>query len=131
VIEAAGGVVVRDGPAGPEVLVVHRVRRDDWSLPKGKLDPGESPRSAAVREVEEETGVRAVIDHELPSTRYQVDGVPKRVRWYRMTPIDGDPARRDPDHEVDQATWWPVAHARTTLTYPHDRTLLDGILDAR
>jgi 8-oxo-(d)GTP phosphatase len=91
VIEAAGGVVLRVRDE-VEVLVVHRVRYDDWSLPKGKLDPGEAAATAAVREVEEETGVVAEVGEELRSIVYQVPGGVKRVRWFRMSPVDGDPA---------------------------------------
>jgi 8-oxo-dGTP pyrophosphatase MutT (NUDIX family) len=128
VIEAAGGVVLRDGPAGPEVLVVHRVRYDDWSLPKGKLDPGETAEQGAVREVEEETGVRAAIGPELPTMRYEVAGEPKRVRWFRMTAVAGDPRERPADREVDAARWWPVAEALVRLSYPHDRRLLAEVV---
>lgn len=123
-IEAAGGVVLRDGTGGAEVLVVHRVRYDDWSLPKGKLDPGETAVDGAVREVEEETGVRATVERELPTVVYEVAGEPKRVRWFRMSAVDGDPRARPADREVDVACWWPVDEALTRLTYPHDRRLL-------
>jgi 8-oxo-(d)GTP phosphatase len=124
VIEAAGGVVLRDGAAGTEVLVVHRVRYDDWSLPKGKLDPDETAEAGAVREIEEETGVRTTVGPELPTLLYEVAGEPKRVRWFRMTAVDGDPRERPADREVDAARWWPVDEALTRLTYPHDRRLL-------
>ncbi len=79
-VEAAGGVVVRDGM----VLLVHRPRYDDWTLPKGKLDPGESFEDAALREVEEETGLRCRLVRELPSTQYAVSGRPKLVRYWLM-----------------------------------------------
>ena len=70
VVQAAGGVVVRDGADGPEVLLVHRPAYDDWSFPKGKLEPGESDEECAVREVEEETGLRCALGRELePTTR--------------------------------------------------------------
>jgi 8-oxo-(d)GTP phosphatase len=128
-IEAAGGVVLRDGTDGREVLVVHRVRYDDWSLPKGKLDPGESAEDAAVREVAEETGVAAALGPELASIAYEVGGRPKRVRWFRMHPVAGDPTQRPADAEVDRAVWWPVEVALAGLTYPHDRTLLRSALD--
>ncbi len=123
-VEAAGGVVVRPTPDGPEVLVVHRVRYDDWSLPKGKLDPGEDHRHAAVREVLEETGVRAHPAEELRQLVYEVAAGRKRVRWYLMHPDGGDPDTRPPDDEVDVAAWVPVARAETVLTYPTDVALL-------
>ncbi len=87
IIEAAGGVVLRTEGGEPEVLVVHRVRHEDWSLPKGKLDPGERAEDAAVREVEEETGVRAGLGEELPDVHYEVAQGRKHVRWFRMTPL--------------------------------------------
>jgi 8-oxo-(d)GTP phosphatase len=129
VIEAAGGVVLRKGPDGTEVLVIHRVRYDDWSLPKGKLDPGETAEVAAVREVVEETGVTASLGAELPSIAYEVRGQPKRVRWFRMAPVAGDPAQRPADAEVDRAAWWPVEVALGTLSYEHDRALLRSVLE--
>ncbi|MEX2549776.1 MAG: NUDIX hydrolase [Nitriliruptoraceae bacterium] len=123
-VEAAGGIVLRAGTDGPEVLLVHRVRYGDWSLPKGKLDPGEGHRSAAVREVLEETGVHATPSEELRQLVYEVPAGRKRVRWYVMHPSGGDPDARRPDGEVDVATWVPVAGAPTQLTYPTDAELL-------
>ena len=128
-IEAAGGVVLRDGPDGREVLVVHRVRYDDWSLPKGKLDLGESAERAAVREVAEETGVTATLEAELGTSHYEVGGRPKRVRWFRMQAVAGDPAQRPADAEVDRASWWPIDVALGGLTYEHERSLLRSTLD--
>lgn len=128
-IEAAGGVMIKDGDDGPVVLVVHRVRHDDWSLPKGKLDEGESAPVAAVREVEEETGVRGEVGEELPSVFYRSDAGPKRVRWYRMTHVAGDPEQREPDAEVDVACFMPVTRALDVLTYAYDRDLLRHALD--
>jgi 8-oxo-(d)GTP phosphatase len=124
VVEAAGGVVLRGTGRDLEVLVVHRVRHDDWSLPKGKLDPGERAEDAAVREVEEETGVRAELGAELPEVHYHVAQGPKRVRWFRMTPVAGDPAERPPDDEVDVARWVPTDEAFMLLTYAQDSSLL-------
>jgi 8-oxo-(d)GTP phosphatase len=123
-IEAAGGVVLRGTGTDREVLLVHRVRYDDWSLPKGKLDHGERAENAAVREVEEETGVRVELGPELPEMRYQVADGPKQVRWFRMTPVTGDPGDRPPDSEVDVARWVPTDEALTLLTYAQDATLL-------
>jgi 8-oxo-dGTP pyrophosphatase MutT (NUDIX family) len=127
-IEAAGGVVLRAGSTGTEVLVVHRVRYDDWSLPKGKLDDGESAELAAIREVEEETGVRAATQVELNAIHYFVAGRPKRVRWFAMQPVAGDPVDRAADAEVDAARWWPVPVAMEGLTYDHDREVLGEAL---
>jgi 8-oxo-dGTP diphosphatase len=117
-IDAAGGVVVRDG----RVLLVHRPRYDDWTFPKGKLDPGESFEEAAVREVEEETGLRCSLGEELPSTRYDVGGRPKLVRYWLMTP-ESEAAFEEND-ETDDLRWLTPDEAKSFLTYARDRELL-------
>ncbi len=118
-IVAAGVVLVGHGPAGPTVLVVHRPHRADWSLPKGKLEVGESPVSAAVRECFEETGVAPVLQTRLPTLSYRVAGRPKTVHYWRAR------ARSDtgftPTDEVDELRWLPAAQAVALLTYPADR----------
>jgi polyphosphate kinase len=132
VVRAAGGVVLRPGPDGgpPEVLIVHRPRYDDWSLPKGKLDPGEAWLDAALREVHEETGVTTRTDRELAPTSYtDRSGHPKKVRWWRMRPIEGHPVDRPGDREIDLARWVTVEVARRKLTYDTDRSLLEEALE--
>ena len=126
VIEAAGGVVWRRGSKGGlKVLLVHRERYDDWSFPKGKLDPGETHRHAALREVEEETGLRCKTGEELPETRYEDrKGRPKRVRYWTMQVVDGS---FTPNAEVDEVRWLSLAEARDLLTYAHDVEVLDGL----
>jgi 8-oxo-dGTP diphosphatase len=121
---AAGGVVVRDDG---RIAVIHRPRYDDWSLPKGKLDPGESFEDGAVREVLEETGVRGRIVGELDATSY-VDrkGRDKLVRWYRME-FDGDPADFAPNDEVDELRWLTPGEAEKLLSYDHDRALVQAL----
>jgi len=125
VIRAAGGVVVRVLPdtATPEVLVVHRVVHDDWSLPKGHLDPGEDAASAAVREVAEETGVSAEIVAPLPSTAHPTPAGTKQVAWFLMRPLAGEPAARAPDAEVDLARYVPSEGLAALLTYRNDLEL--------
>ena len=128
-VRAAGGVVLRPGADGepPEVLVVHRPRYDDWSLPKGKLDPGETWEDAAVREVHEETGVTARLGVELTPTDYtDRKGRAKRVRWWTMPVIDDE--RRPPDDEVDELRWVPIDEVGALLTYDADRELVDEAL---
>lgn len=125
---AAGAIVARVGESGgPEILLIHRDRYDDWSFPKGKLDPGESFEDAARREVWEETGVRAELGRELPSIRYEDHkGRSKLVRYWRARvrayeSLDGIV---DPD-EIDAQRWCAPAAAAELLTYAHDRALLD------
>ena len=121
-VEAAGGVVWRRSAEGLEVLLVHRPRYDDWTLPKGKLDAGEDHPTAALREVEEETGLRCTLGAELAPSTY-VDGRrrPKVVRWWAMRPGDGTFV---PGAEVDEASWLPVADAASLLSYDRDRDVL-------
>jgi 8-oxo-dGTP diphosphatase len=122
---AAGGLLVRDDG---RVAVVHRPRYDDWSLPKGKLDPGESFEDGARREVWEETGVRGRIREELRSVEY-VDrkGRDKLVRWYRMD-VDGEPDEFVPNDEIDELRWLTPAEALDVVDYDHDRALLGTIV---
>jgi 8-oxo-dGTP diphosphatase len=114
-VQAAGGVVVRNG----QVAVVHRPRYDDWSLPKGKLDPGESFEEAALREVEEETGLRCRLVRELPAVRYEVRGHPKLVRYWAMEVVDE--TRFEPNDEVDEVRWLEPDEAIALLSYDRDR----------
>lgn len=128
---AAGGVVTRSVDGAPEILVVHRPKYDDWSLPKGKLDEGEDFADAAIREIEEETAVSCRLGRELSSVRYlDPKGRPKLVRYWHMIPLDGHPDDRDADREIDDVRWVPVDDARTLLSYPHDVELLDQALGA-
>jgi 8-oxo-dGTP diphosphatase len=114
-VRAAGGVVLRDGL----VAVVHRPRYDDWSLPKGKLDDDESFEDAALREVEEETGLRCALVRELPSVEYEVRGRPKLVRYWAMEVVDETPFV--PNDEVDQVRWLEPREALALLSYDRDR----------
>ncbi|MCF6743922.1 NUDIX hydrolase [Blastococcus sp. KM273128] len=120
-VVAAGGVVWRPAGDGIEVAVVHRARYDDWSLPKGKLDAGEHPLQAACREVLEETGLDVVAGRRCPTTRYVVDGAPKRVDYWAMRCVGGDFAAND---EVDELRWLPPDEAAAQLTHDHDRLVV-------
>ena len=121
-VDAAGGVVVRDD----RVLLVHRPRYDDWTLPKGKLDPGESFEEAALREVEEETGLRCSLGRELPSTRYEVNGRPKLVRYWLMTPEEE--TAFVPNDETDDLRWVAPDEALALLSYDRDREVIAAVL---
>ena len=121
-VRAAGGVVVRDGL----VAVVHRPKYDDWSLPKGKLDPGETWEQAALREVEEETGLRCTLAEPLEPTRYtDPKGRPKEVRYWRME-VAADTGF-DVSGEVDELRWVYLDEAAALLTHAHDRALVRAV----
>ena len=119
-IRAAGGVVRRRG----EVLLVHRPKYGDWTFPKGKAEPGESDEDCALREVEEETGLRCELGRPLATTRYRTLNGAKVVRYWEMTPLDG---RFDPSREIDQIRWVLPRLATTLLSYGHDRAVLDAL----
>jgi len=119
-IQAAGGVVMRDG----QVAVVHRPRYDDWTLPKGKLDPDETSEEAALREVWEETGLHVRLERELPSTHYTVRGRPKRVRYWLMS-VESDPGFT-PNDETDDLRWLAPADAAALLTHDRDKAVLEA-----
>jgi 8-oxo-dGTP diphosphatase len=124
-VYAAGGVVIRDG----KVVLVHRPKYDDWSFPKGKLDPGEGFEDAALREVEEETGLRCRLGRELPSTEYRDSkGRPKLVRYWEMEPLEGEFV---PTGEVDELRWLAPVEAQALLSYRHDRDLLLAVARGR
>jgi 8-oxo-(d)GTP phosphatase len=120
-IAAAGGVVwrVRDGAV--EVALVHRERYDDWTLPKGKLDAGESVRVAAHREVREETGARVALGRSLGRTRYLLGTDRKVVDYFAARYLDGEFA---PSDEVAELRWMPVPDALARLSYDRDHPVL-------
>jgi 8-oxo-dGTP pyrophosphatase MutT (NUDIX family) len=124
-VRAAGGLVWRPTEAGREVAVVHRPKYDDWSLPKGKLEPGEDWLAGALREVEEETGLRCDPGEELEPSRYRDrKGRDKLVRWWAMRALDGAFA---PSDEVDELRWLPAREAIAALDYEHDRRLVERL----
>ena len=122
-IEAAGGVVQQDGL----IAIVHRPRYDDWSLPKGKLDKNESFERAALREVQEETGLNCQLIEELDPVSYTDNrGRPKTVRYWRMKVLSGEFEVND---EVDELRWLCKADALGLLSYEHDRELVAALAD--
>ncbi|MDY6870959.1 MAG: NUDIX hydrolase [Actinomycetota bacterium] len=122
-VPAAGAVLWRPGEDGsaPEVAVIHRPRYDDWSLPKGKVDPGETEPVTAVREVHEETGYSCVLGRRLASVSYPIEQGVKKVRYWAARAVDGTFC---PNEEVDELIWLPVREAMARLSYPHDRNVL-------
>jgi 8-oxo-(d)GTP phosphatase len=120
---AAGAVLWRPNgdAAAPEVAIIHRPRYDDWSLPKGKVDPGETEPVTAVREVREETGYSSHLGRRLAAVSYPVEQGIKKVRYWAACRVDGD---FSPNAEVDELKWLPVAEAIEHLEYPHDRKVL-------
>lgn len=127
-VRAAGGVVCRDAADGTlEILLVHRGHYDDWTVPKGKVEEGETDEECAVREVEEETGVATRLCEELATIRW-VDrlGRPKVARYWRMEAAAGAAAR--PQNEVDDVAWLAVDQAMARLTYPRDADVLRALV---
>ncbi len=128
-VVSAGAVVL--GPGGT-VLLVHRPKYDDWSFPKGKLDRGEHATAAAVREVEEETGVRIRLGVPLADQTYPVRAGLKRVNyWIGRALGDGDVGDYQPNAEIDEVAWFPIDKARRRLTYEFDVDTLGEALDQR
>lgn len=119
---AAGGLIIRDGDAGTEVVVIHRPRYDDWSFPKGKVDAGETIEQTALREVWEETALHCRLGRRLSSKSY-----PAKVVHYWLMTVERD------DHfvatkEVDVVRWVPLPEAAEVLSHQQDRELLSEYL---
>lgn len=125
---AAGGLVIDNGTGTPRVLLVHRPLYDDWSFPKGKLDPGETVEEAALREVREETGLECRIIRKLATTRYRYRTRskgrlrPKAVHYFLMERVSGE--IQAPGEEVDRAEWFEFDEAARKLSYEQDGKLL-------
>ncbi|MCV7310122.1 NUDIX hydrolase [Mycobacterium paraffinicum] len=124
VVYAAGAVLWRPTDSsnpGLELAVIHRPRYDDWSLPKGKVDPGETAPVAAVREVCEETGQHAVLGRRLDMVSYPIEAGVKKVYYWAARSTGGDFI---PGNEVDELVWLPMPEALKKLSYSHDRKML-------
>jgi 8-oxo-dGTP pyrophosphatase MutT (NUDIX family) len=131
VVRAAGGVVGRTTPDGDtELVLVHRPKYDDWSLPKGKRDPAETDEQCAVREVEEETGLRCRLGPELLPTSYtDAKGRPKVVRYWSMSVVGERPFV--PGAEIDEMRWLSVDAAIALLSYDHDAEVVRSFATPR
>jgi 8-oxo-dGTP diphosphatase len=128
-ILAAGAVVSRKGP---DVLLVHRPKYDDWSFPKGKLDPGEHETAAAVREVAEETGLDIRLGPPLEPQHYAVAAGRKVVHYWVGRLVGGDDVSSyRPNNEIDEVAWVPLSKADRVLTYRRDRETLAEFTKAR
>ncbi len=130
VVRAAGAVLWRPvtdgGPAagGAEVLLVHRPRYDDWSLPKGKREPGEHILLTAAREVFEETSVQPVLGPRLPTVEYQVGDARKQIAYWSARSHGSQAAA---SHEVDTVSWLPLPQAVQRLSYPRDVAVMTAL----
>lgn len=122
-IVAAGAVVTREGETEREYLLIHRGYRDDWTFPKGKVDPGEHLIAAAIREVREETGYAIALGVSLPTQEYTVKGRDKFSHYWLATCLSGEFVAND---EVDEIRWVTYKQAIKLMTYPHDRDVLDA-----
>jgi 8-oxo-(d)GTP phosphatase len=128
-ILAGGAVVTREDPSrGTEVVIIHRKRYDDWTLPKGKVEAGEPVPVCAVREVHEETGVTIRLSLPLDAITYEAGNAGlKKVEYWGGVVVDSVP--RAPDEEVDVVSWLPVHAALSRLTYSHDHFLVQQCLE--
>jgi 8-oxo-dGTP pyrophosphatase MutT (NUDIX family) len=126
IVRAAGAVVWRHGPNGVEILLIHRPRYGDWSFPKGKVKTGESEEEGALRELEEEVGIRGTLGPELARTSYRDGkGRTKTVRYWAVAlPAGTEPITGD---GVDEVRWLPVEEAADELSWPRDRPVLDSL----
>jgi 8-oxo-dGTP diphosphatase len=122
VIRAAGGILLRSSPSGDELMIVHRKRHQDWTLPKGRLREGESFQETAVRKVEEETGYSCRLGEYLGTISYPQNGVPKVVMFWKMTVIKEKPTA--PSEGIGEAVWLPLPAAIQRLTYAQEKALL-------
>jgi 8-oxo-dGTP diphosphatase len=122
VIQAAGGILWKKDKGEKKIAIVHRHKHDDWSLPKGKVDKGETWKKTALREVVEETGFEAKIKKYAGSISYLLDGKPKVVLFWHMK-IKSE-KKNKMNGEVDQVRWVTVEEAEKLLDYPEELTVI-------
>jgi 8-oxo-dGTP diphosphatase len=128
-IQAAGGVLWRPVGESFEILLIHRPRYDDWTIPKGKVDAGDAGLAAtAEREVWEETGLRGRMGADLGEIQYTVKGRPKVVRYWAMELVDDAGSAFEPNAEVDELAWLPPDEAKARLVYLPDAEIIDRFL---
>lgn len=119
----------REAADGPRLAVIHRPKRGDWSLPKGKLEAGESFPQAAVREVREETGCRTRLGDFAGYALYQVKGRPKLVLFWHM--VAEGAVRFRPNGEVDRLEWLAPGEALARLDHPSERQIVESAVADR
>jgi 8-oxo-dGTP diphosphatase len=129
---SAGGVVYRRNSAGIDIALIYRTRHDDWSLPKGHIEEGESREQAALREIKEETGLDARILHPLGEATYfyrrrNGELVRKTVYHYLMEALTADLGK--PNWEVTEARWVPITEAQALLSYEKDREIVEKAVE--
>jgi 8-oxo-dGTP pyrophosphatase MutT (NUDIX family) len=122
VIEAAGGLLWRQTSTGHQIALIHRQRYNDWTLPKGKRNPGETWQQTALREVHEETGCVAELGAFAGSQSYSLAGTPKVILYWHMRVIEDQGFT--PNQEVDQIAWTSLENARQVMSYPAEIALL-------
>lgn len=127
-IRAAGALLYTRRGDGIAVAVIHRPRHDDWTFPKGKLEPGEHVLAAAVREVTEETGIRPVLGQPLATVCYLVDSRPKRVDFWAAHVAEPASSLFVPNNEVNELHWLAAREAAARLSYAHDVQLLERLV---
>jgi 8-oxo-dGTP diphosphatase len=129
---SAGGVVFRHNGEGIDVALIYRTRHDDWSIPKGHIEAGESREQAALREIKEETGLDARILHPLGEATYFFrkkggELIRKTVYHYLMEALSADLGK--PNWEVTEARWVPITEARALLSYEKDREIIEKAVE--
>jgi 8-oxo-dGTP diphosphatase len=131
---AAGAVCWRESGKDLLVAIIHRGRYQDWTFPKGKVDPGETLAEAAVREVREETGLKVSLGVPLTTVSYPLDKDKTKVVHYWATKVSDKALSKSkfkPDEEVSEVLWLKTDEAFAKLSYQHDRDLLDEVLELR
>ena len=128
VIEAAGGILWKETSSGFKLAIIHRKQYDDWSLPKGKREPGESWQETALREVREETGCRATLGEFIGSAAYAINGqTPKVVLFWHMTAKSS--CKFIPNSEVDKLKWVSPKNALKFLNYEDERAIVSKAME--
>src|SRR5713226_4363065 len=128
VVKAAGGILQRSTSRGDEVMVVYRKLHQDWTLPKGRVNEGESFEEAALRQVQFSTGCSCQLGRYLGTISYSDAGIPRVASFWRMSLLQQRPL--DENEEIGEATWLPIASAIERLSHPQEKALLLRLANA-